>query len=116
MRSVLGIPMRTETEPKPFNELNPIERCLYANNEAEKLQAAAQIATGATKQSLLDAAQTWAALAVPHPGGWLESDDDGHGPWWYVYELSGKTYVTARDSKEYNLIRDAITLQRNRRR
>ncbi len=42
------------------------------------------------------------------PGGWRAEDEDGRGPWWYVFEYGGKTYVAFRGQVEYTQIKEAI--------
>ena len=84
-----------------FWDKNPIERVLFAAEQAGLATDPAVIAE-------------WQALSIVYPGGWLAEDDDGKGPWWYVFEDSGKTKVTARGAPDYDLITAALTKRRGK--
>jgi hypothetical protein len=98
-----------------FDILNPIDRCLYAKTQADEYtaQATRLVKTDeAASKEYADAAALWYRVATPIPGGWREEDDDGQGPWWYVFEEAGKTKVAARGSPTYELIKRAISSKR----
>jgi len=97
-----------------FYKLNPIDRCIRAGQEAQALMQAANVVPPADRENVIAAANAWARVAAPQPGGWRAEDDDGMGPWWYVYEDHKETKVAARGSAMYEAIKDGITAQRRR--
>lgn len=85
-----------------FMKMNPIERCVYALDVARQ----------AEEHGYPEVVAVWKELGTPQPGGWEESDDDGKGPWWYIYVEEGKTKIAIRGTEEY----DDINAYMSRRR
>lgn len=84
--------------PDKFFTLDPIARFRYAQSMVAQCK----------KQGNLVVAVQWEKLTKPLPGGWDLEDEDGNGPWWYVFEEGGNKYVTFRGNTDYKLIQEVL--------
>ena len=87
------------TVPNQFYALDPIARYRYAEAMVKQCKQS---------HNLVLAAQ-WEPFIRLKPGGWDREDVDDKGPWWFVYEEGGKTFITFRGNIEYQLIKEALT-------
>jgi hypothetical protein len=86
------------TTSDQFYALDPIARFRYAQSMVAQCN----------RQGNLALAKQWEAFTKPLPGGWSAEDEDGNGPWWYVFEEGGKKYVTFRGNADYKLIQEVF--------
>jgi len=73
-----------------FWSLNPIERFVYA------------------QQMVKLGHREFEPYTKLLPGGWRKEDNDGNGPWWFIFEEGGKTYITFRGQRDFELIKETF--------
>lgn len=87
----------------------PVTTQFYAMNPIARFRYAQSVVAQAKKQGNMALVRQWEPFTKLKPGTWNKEDVDDKGPWWFIYEEGGKTFVTFRGNVEYEMIKEALT-------